>query len=70
MEVTPKLVDLTSSDHLIKDFVRIPRLPLHTQIISSQDLSVVHVAHMLEMIDDPFVKMKAPMSERVSELSS
>jgi hypothetical protein len=68
MEVTPKLVNFTSTDHLVKDVVRISRSSLHTQTVSSQDLIVVHMTHMRQVVDDPFVKMKAPMCERVSKL--
>jgi hypothetical protein len=67
MKVPPKLINLPSDSHLIKDIISIPRPPLHAQIISSQDLVVVHMPRSLEVIDDPFVEMVAPVRKRVSE---
>lgn len=70
MEITPKLLDFTGIDHLIKNLIGISSLLFHTQIIASQNLVGFHVSHTLEMIDDPFVEMEPPVCERVSELSS
>lgn len=70
MEVTPKLIDFTSSSHAVEDIICISRLPLDAHIISSEDLVIVHVARTLKVIDDPFIKMVAPMGKGVGELGS
>lgn len=70
MEVPPKLIDFTSSSHAIENIICISRLPLDAQIISSQDLVVIHVTRTLKEVDDPFIEMVAPVGEGVSELGS
>ena len=70
MEVTPKLIDFTSSSHNIEDIICIPRLPLNAHVISSEDLIVIHVARTVKVTDDPFVEMVTPMCEGVGELGS
>lgn len=70
MEVTPKLIDFTTSSHAVKDIICISRLPLDAHIISSEDLVIIHVARTVEEVDDPFIQMVAPMGEGVGELGS
>lgn len=70
MEITPKLLDFTGIDHLVKNLICISSLLFHTQIIAAQDLVVFHVSHTLEMVNDPFVEVEPPVCQGVSELSS
>ena len=70
VEVPPKLIDFTSSSHAIENIICISRLPLDAQIISSQDLVVIHVTRTLKEVDDPFIEMVAPVGEGVSKLGS
>lgn len=70
VEVPPKIIDFTSPSHAIKNIVCISRPLLDAQIISSEDLVIIHVARTIEEVDDPFIEMVAPVGEGVGELGS
>lgn len=68
MEIPPELVDLAGLSHFVNDFNGIPRLALLAQVIASQDFDVGHMAHALEVVDDPFIEMVSPVRESMRQL--
>lgn len=68
VEITPKFVNLTSLYHLLNDVDCIASLSLLTHVVPSENLGVGHLTHSLEMVDDPFVEMEAPVCQGVCQL--
>jgi hypothetical protein len=66
MEIAPKLVNLPGLGHSFDDFDRISRLPLLAQVIPSQDLRILHLAHAIKMINNPFVELITPVHQSMS----
>lgn len=66
MEIPPKLLNLSGFSHLLDDFDRVSRFALLTQVIPSKDLGVFHLAHAIEMINDPLVELITPVHQSVS----
>ena len=70
MEVSPKPIDLTTRSHAVENIVCSSCPPLDAHIISSEDFIGFHVAGTIEIVDNPFIEMVAPVREGVGELSS
>lgn len=69
VEVAPQLLDLVCLDHAVDGCVCILHLALLAHVIPLDDLVSVHMTLTLEVADDPFVEVEAPMGQGVSELS-
>lgn len=63
VEIAPKLVDLTGLYHLLNDVDRVAGPLLLTHVVASYNLRICHLTHSLEVVDDPFVEMIAPVCE-------
>lgn len=68
MEVSVESLNLPIRLHLLADINRITRLSLLAQVFASQNLGIFHVAHASEVIDNPFVKLVAPVGEEMGHI--
>lgn len=65
MKITPQLLHCTRLIHHCHDIGRMPRLALLAPVIAFESLFVGEVAHVGEVIRNPFVEMEAPVREGV-----
>jgi hypothetical protein len=69
MKVTPELLDLIVFFHGLDNLDSVARLMLLFHFVPAQDFFIFHMAHTLEMIDNPLVEMVSPVVESMRTLS-
>lgn len=69
MKVAPELLDLIVFFHSLDNLDSVARLMLLLHFVPAQDFFIFHMAHALEMIDNPLVEMVSPVVESMRTLS-
>lgn len=70
VEVTPEFLDLAGFDHIAECFPGKFGIASLTPVAAFEGLFVRQVARTVEVVDDPFVEVKAPVGERVGHCGS
>lgn len=69
MKVTPEFLDLIIFFHSLDNLNGVARLMLLLHFVSAQDFLICHMAHALEMIENPLVEMISPVVKSMRTLS-